>query len=522
MESELRKSKDELEDIVKDRTRELELALQVKQRFLAIMSHEIRTPLSGMIGCLTLLSSTLLNCEQDELVRMGKVCGEQLLVVINDILDLSKMEENKMSIETATFNFRHALEESLEVVSFNAATKELELLSYIDQSVPELVIGDACRIRQIVVNLLSNAIKFSSCGEITLRASSVDLEGGNQCRIHCSVQDHGIGIAADRQHLLFQPFNQADSSTSRKFGGTGLGLFIAKRFTEMMQGNMWLESNEGEGSTFYFDIVVPKISSSPDTTLVECLGKHVFVAVGNVALEASLKHLLQQFGLRCTVGDIREVALQLDSFMDVDLVLLDSAAGGETIDIVHSKRPLAVIGHMQTPFSAKVYTLKKPITSWKLQRLLLEFFSRGTDLDVHHEERKLSYEMPKETNILIVEDNQVNQKVLKKTLSCIGFQNVDVAAHGGLALEAIRKKQYWVVFMDIMMPIMNGLEANEQIQLTIPQEKRPVIIALTANAFQEEKNNYLNAGMDFVLTKPISKEELVHVLTQVHLRQKSK
>jgi signal transduction histidine kinase len=263
MEKQLQNHKQELEETVKARTKQLEEALDVKSRFLSIMSHEIRTPLSGIIGMLTLLAEAATESNHQEMIRIALVCGDQLMAVINDILDLSRLENKRMPLDSTSFSLIKIIEESLEVVAFGSEQKGIELIYDVDPHLPKEIVGDATRIRQVLVNLLGNAVKFSSAGNIVVTISGTQRDDSNVWDIQFAVQDHGIGISDSNKAKLFAPFQQADSSYTRKYGGSGLGLVISKKLVELMGGKLWFTSKEGEGSTFYFSIPVIATAASP-------------------------------------------------------------------------------------------------------------------------------------------------------------------------------------------------------------------------------------------------------------------
>jgi signal transduction histidine kinase len=297
LEIQLQLHKTELEETVKARTKQLEDALDVKSRFLATMSHEIRTPLSGIIGMLTLLSEVATESSHQEMIRIALVCGDQLMAVINDILDLCRLENKRVPLEASSFSLIKMIEESLEVVAFGSEKKGLELIYNVNPLLPDMITGDPARIRQVMVNLLSNAVKFSNTGDITVTTIGDKRNNSDVWDIQIAVQDHGIGISDSAKEKLFTPFQQADSSYTRKYGGSGLGLVISKKIVELMGGTLWLESKEGEGSTFFFRIpVTATLEASVNEVPKVLRGKRALVVESNPTL---LK--VSSFALKLTI-----------------------------------------------------------------------------------------------------------------------------------------------------------------------------------------------------------------------------
>eukprot|EP01114_Cavostelium_apophysatum_P020422 TRINITY_DN6839_c0_g1_i1.p1 TRINITY_DN6839_c0_g1~~TRINITY_DN6839_c0_g1_i1.p1 ORF type:complete len:693 (-),score=231.02 TRINITY_DN6839_c0_g1_i1:46-1938(-) len=554
--SKRKKFQDELEETVKARTAQLEQALQVKTRFLAIMSHEIRTPLSGVMGMLSLLSDTNLSPQSREMVKTAHICGEQLMTVINDILDLSKMEENKVDLERLPFSLRNAIEDSLEIISFHSEKKQIELIADIDPDLQVMVIGDAIRLRQILINLLSNAVKFSERGDVTMIASSRDLLDG-RCEVTLTVEDEGIGIDPVSQQKLFQPFSQADTSVTRRYGGSGLGLSISKRIAELMGGSLTFVSEVNKGSKFTANIIIQKGSEEEELTLRSKLHSQydqvIFIDPNVKTLKSlvSQLHRLKNAELCCfqSIEDLEEKKAA-GKFVQVKNAIafieqsnylrredeLSSGAIFGTLFITGNAHP-----SKQQPFAF----LKKPIRSRTLLQILSDDFAEGapkappSPLPIENLP-SLAYPPPtspfwthqqnvttdrnkfegraslRRSNIdsflkiLVAEDNLINQRLIQQLLvkSPYDISDIILVENGLQALEYAKSSRFDIILMDLMMPEMDGIEATLRIRSEVESEHQPYIIALTASAFEEDRVKCLQSGMQAVVTKPINKQIL--------------
>jgi PAS domain S-box-containing protein len=512
-----------------------EAANKAKSEFLANMSHEIRTPLNGVIGFTDLLKNTTLSALQEQYVKNANTSGYALLGIINDILDFSKIEAGMLELEITKTDMIELFGHSVDIIKYAADKKKLEVLLDIDPQMPRFAFVDSVRLKQIFANLLGNAVKFTEKGEIELKVTYKELNN-NKGLFSFSVRDTGIGITEEQQKKLFKVFSQADSSTTRKFGGTGLGLVISEMIAHKMGSQIQIKSQQGKGSTFYFEIITDvEYGDMMDKTAINAVNRCLIID-DNSNNRVILEHTLTNWGIHSVSCDNGLDALKIIETSELfDLVICDYHMpyidGLETIRMIREKLnmspeklPVILLHsssddeelHRKCEELGVRFMITKPVIANELFDYLVQLNSRNKSIEISVNKDMISLDHKKTATILIAEDNDFNMTLVKAMIYNI-FPNVQIieAVNGYEAYLFWKQIQPDLILMDIQMPELNGLEATQQIRILEKESgKHTPIIALTAGALKEEQENCFNAGMDNYLTKPINTDLLAEVINK--------
>jgi signal transduction histidine kinase/CheY-like chemotaxis protein len=554
--AELRHHREHLEDEVAAQTQELrtanaqlahakelaenskkaaEAASRAKGEFLANMSHEIRTPMNGILGMTELAMETELTSTQSEYLSVVKSSADGLLCLINDILDFSKIEAGKLALDAHPFLLHKVIADVMKGLSLRAHQKGLELAFDLDSSIPERLIGDAGRLRQIITNLVGNAIKFTEQGEVVLTVRFEEHQPESGLVLGFAVEDTGIGIPADKLASIFEAFEQADNSTTRIYGGTGLGLSISKRLVELMGGHLWVESQPGMGSRFSFTVKFGLAGTlgkefAPNPEVLR--GVRVLVVDDNGTNRRILHDMLSTWGMEVELAESGPEALAI-LYRDVSrgitfpLIILDGHMpemdGFDLLQRIRGAQELKAGKAMVLTSGEQLHSVQrrqelqiaecalKPVSRSELLDLLLRMLGPAEDSDAATASLKTAPAVFHPLQILLAEDNAFNQKVATRMLETAGH-SVTVVKNGLEAVEAYSKHHFDLVFMDVQMPVMDGVEATRLIREQQTAGGRVPIIAMTAHAMTGDREKYLSAGMDDYVSKPISREELMNAI----------
>lgn len=537
---ELQKATNKLERTVRELHKAKQIAeeaTKAKSSFLANMSHEIRTPLNGIIGMADLMLQDELTELQQERITDLKNSGESLLEIINEILDISKIEADKLELELVEINIRELIEKTVRLLSVKTLTEEIELGASISPDMPETVIGDPTRLRQILINLLGNAIKFTKKGSVYVNVEKL-AEDDKSVVLKFVIEDTGIGIPEDRIPKLFQSYEQAEKSTTREYGGTGLGLPISKKIVEIMGGKLKVKSVVGTGSSFYFEIKMEKGTQNIDSSCIsESVVKQdvkVLIIDNNLKTQRIIGSYFDYWKIAYDKAEKISDANQLLDRNTYDLILLDTVMPGlpklEDIERYYKESMMKQKGHVVVMPTSKStvnmskyldmgieHHIYKPVFQHKLKELLETLFSVKEKESVVVERKAVGENRKTALKILLAEDQRINRKIVTGLLSKYKW-DITEAVDGQEAFEKATASKFDLILMDVQMPRMDGYEATHNIRMAEKEKGLYTpIIAMTAHAMKGDKEKCLAAGMDHYLTKPINKEEVVKVIRKFTL-----
>ena len=503
-------------------------ASEAKSMFLANMSHEIRTPLNGIVGFTELLKDTDLHDEQREFIDIIEKSSENLLEIINNILDLSKIESKKLEIEDIAFNPLEEFESAVDVYAVRASEKHIDLGCFIDPSLERPLKGDPTKIKEVIINLLSNAVKFTNAGgSVNVDIRRIESDEPNRARVRFQVKDSGIGVTSEQKSRIFEAFSQADTSITRKYGGTGLGLTISSSFVELMGGKLDLESTPGDGTMFFFTLSFEEIETLNDPVKGSFSNINAVIHESRSKKKAQttyLKEYLDYFGVSYTTfHDLDELKL-LERQVNYDLLFIDNdytnevdlvqfAATNEQLVLITKSYYRKKIDSMGLDIFKVMY---EPVYSNKIRTVLETYDVEAFNNRKQKSSRRKKFDEKSsrfDASVLVAEDNVINQKLIRRTLEDIGLE-VTLASNGLEAFEKRKNNQFDLIFMDIQMPVLDGIEATQEIldyEEDYDQHHVP-IIALTANALKGDRERFLAAGMDEYTTKPLVRSEIISLL----------